>query len=116
MSKSRAKGTKWETELLVLLRDTFGPDVHRAPLRGTQDAGDFVGTPVLVEAKSTKVTKFLEWARTAALACRFHPTTPQTAWVVAWHGDRRKGEGPYALMPLAYWLKLERRARNAVHD
>lgn len=110
MSKSRAKGTAWETELLVHLRDTFGPDVHRAPLRGTQDAGDFVGTPVLVEAKSTKVTKFLEWARVAAAALKFHPTA--SSYVIVWHGDRRRGEGPYALMPLAYWLELERKAQS----
>lgn len=98
---SRAKGTRWEVTLLVLLREVFGPDVHRAPLRGIQDAGDYVGTPLLVEAKSTKAPHFLEWARTAARKAG--------SWVVVWHGDRRKGEGPFVLMSLEYWLELEAR-------
>jgi hypothetical protein len=108
---SRAKGTAWEVELLDRLRDTFGPDVHRAPLRGTHDAGDYVGTPVVVEAKSTKVPKFLEWARTCVKACAHH-SSGLPFWVIAWHGDRRKNEGPFVMMSLDYWLTLERAARG----
>lgn len=108
---SRAKGTKWEVILLGRLREVFGPSVHRAPLRGTHDAGDYVGAPILIEAKSTKRPSFLEWARVAARATTHHELGPG-AFVVVWHGDLRRGEGPYALMPLEYWLELERRARG----
>lgn len=101
MSRSKAKGTSWETELVPRLRLLFGPQVDRAPLRGTADAGDFVGcADLLVEAKSTMVPKFLEWARTAT-------KKNGGRWVVAWHGDRRKpGQGPYVLLPLDLWEEL----------
>lgn len=96
----RQKGTKWETELLPRLRSLFGNSVHRAPLRGTHDYGDFVGVPWLHEAKSTKVPKFLEWARTAKLKAG------DAHWCVLWHGDRRKDEGPFVLMPIELYEKL----------
>lgn len=110
---SRAKGTRWEVELLARLREVFGSDVHRAPLRGTHDAGDYVGTPIVVEAKSTKVPKFLEWARTCTKAVAHH-ATGSPWWVIAWHGDIRKGEGPVVVLPLDYWLELERAARRGL--
>lgn len=100
MSKARQKGTAWETELLGRLRGLFGPNVHRAPLRGTQDAGDFVGVPFLVEAKSTKAPHFLEWARTAI------KKTQGGRWVVAWHGDRRTDPTELIVMPLALFEEL----------
>lgn len=98
MSKARAKGTKWETELLDRLRGLFGPNVHRAPLRGTQDAGDFVGVPWLHEAKSTKAPHFLEWARTAA--------KKNERWCVLWHGDRRTDPTELVMMPLHLFEEL----------
>lgn len=107
---SRDKGTRWETELLGKLREAFGPNVHRAPLRGTRDAGDYVGTPVVVEAKSTKQPRLIEWARRCVVATQHHGAGP--AWVIAWHGNRVQHEGPVAVMPLDYWLELERKARR----
>ena len=98
MSKARAKGTAWETELLPLLRLLFGDQVERAPLKGTQDKGDFTGVPFLIEAKKTETPRFLEWARAAKKKNGGEPF-----WIV-WSGDRRKGEGPYVLMPLDHAL------------
>lgn len=102
MSKARAKGTKWETELLERLRGLFGPNVHRAPLRGTQDAGDFVGVPWLHEAKSTKAPHFLEWARTCA------KKAPNGAWAVLWHGDRRTDPTELVVLPYPLYHDLVR--------
>lgn len=99
MSAARQKGTKWETELLGRLRGLFGPNVHRAPLRGTQDAGDFVGVPWLHEAKSTKAPKFLEWARTAA-------KKTDAFWCVLWHGDRRTDPTELVVMPFELYQYL----------
>lgn len=91
---ARSKGTTWESELLLRLRRMWGPDVHRAPLRGVKDDGDFVGTPFLCEAKSTSRPNFLEWAR------KCEEKRPKR-WAIFWHGDRRKpGSGPYVLIPL----------------
>lgn len=114
MSRSRAKGTRWESELLVRLREVFGPDIHRAPLRGTHDAGDFVGLPMVVEAKSTKAPRLVEWAKTCVKAARHHRDADANVvpWVIVWHGDRVQSEGPVAVLTLDYWLDLERRARH----
>jgi hypothetical protein len=103
MSKARAKGTGWEVELLPLLRLAFGPQVERAPLKGTNDAGDFVGVPYQIEAKKTDVPHFLQWAKTAA-------KKTGNRFAVVWSGDRRKGDGPFVLMPLEFFLEL------AAHD
>lgn len=99
MSVQRQKGTGWESELLPLLRLAFGPQVERAPLKGTNDAGDFTGTPFQVEAKKTDVPHFLQWGKTA---------TKKTGnrWWVVWSGDRRKGDGPFVQMPLPLALEL----------
>lgn len=100
MSKARAKGTGWETEWLPQLQILFGPQVDRAPLKGIQDKGDFVGVPWLHEAKNTIRPNFLEWARTATKKAG-------NAWVIGWHGDRRKpGNGPYILMPIELYEQL----------
>lgn len=103
MSKARSKGTAWETELVPLLRNVFGPQVERAPLKGAADHGDFTGVPWLVEAKKTETPRFLEWARTAR-------KKTGDRWMVVWCGDRRKGEGPYVLMPMALAFELAGRA------
>lgn len=102
MSKARAKGTGWEVEWLPRLRALFGDHVERAPLKGIQDKGDFTGVPWLHEAKSTLVPRFQEWARTAEKKAG-------KAWVIGWHGDRRKpGNGPYVLMPIELYDELVR--------
>lgn len=110
MSKARAKGTGWETELLPLLRIVFGPQVERAPLKGAADHGDFTGVPFLIEAKKTETPRFLEWARTAKKKNGNEPF-----WIV-WAGDRRKGEGPYVLMPLEHALWAQSNAMQHMKD
>lgn len=98
---SKKKGTDWEVELLGRLRTLFGNQVERASnTKGIHDYGDYLGVPFLIEAKSTMLPKFQEWARKAtAKAGR--------AWCVIWHGDRRKsGNGPYVLMPLEFFEVL----------
>jgi hypothetical protein len=105
MSKARQKGTAWESELLPKLRDLFGQQVERAPLRGVNDKGDFVGVPWLHEAKHVAVPRFQEWARTAA--------KKDDDWVVIWKGDARKsGHGPYVLMPLHLYEALVSRDQS----
>lgn len=98
---ARKKGSAWEVELLGWLRNLFGGQVDRAPLKGINDRGDFLGLPdeLLVEAKSTIRPNFLEWARTCERKA--------DRWWVVWHGDRRKpGSGPFVLMPLAECERL----------
>lgn len=120
---SRAKGTGWEVELLPHLRILFYPDLpitdklpngddhplQRAPLKGVHDYGDFTGLPggLLIEAKKTDAPHFKEWAKNCA-----KKTAGLAPWVVVWSGDRRKGDGPFVLMSLPYYLQLEDLANN----
>lgn len=98
---SRSKGTKGENFFLPYLRQLFGPQVERAPLKGTNDYGDYVGVPYLVEAKSTTKPLFLLWART----CK---RKAGDAWVLLWTGDRRTEDGePLVVMPLSAYMILE---------
>lgn len=95
---SRAKGTRWEVQLLERLRALFGPKVERAPLKGIHDYGDFVNVPWLHEAKHSIKPLFQAWARICELKAG-------KAWVIAWKGDTRTptGNGPYVLMPLQFY-------------
>lgn len=102
---SRKKGSHWEVELLEKIR-VIWPDAERAPLKGIQDFGDFVNVGgLLIEAKKTDAPHFLQWGKAA--------TRKATAgWRIAWAGDRRRGDGPYGLLPLDELLQLEFLARD----
>lgn len=97
----RSKGTLGENFFKPYLVQLFGPQVERAPLKGTQDHGDYVGVPYLVEAKNTKKPLFQLWAR----VCK---KKAGDDWVLLWSGDRRTEDGePLVLMPLAKFTILE---------
>lgn len=100
MSKARAKGTSGEQFFKTHLIEVFGPQVERAPLKGTLDYGDFVGVPWLHESKSTTRPSFMEWARIATKKTKGGP------WAILWKGDLRKGDGPYVVLPLEHYKTL----------
>ena len=83
MSKARAKGTKFENEVLDGLR-AFWPDSDRA--KSGNPSNDFHGTPFPVEAKHRKRWEIPEWVRRIQAAAG---GGNQWALVVA-SGDRRK--------------------------
>jgi hypothetical protein len=103
VSKARAKGTRGENRFLPVLRDLFGEQVERAPLKGALDNGDYVGVPWLHECKSTAKPLFQAWARVA----RKKAGGPQ--WILIWKGDERTADGqPLVLMDLAKYVELVR--------
>lgn len=62
MSRSKAKGTAWETRLTSYLREHGFPYVERRALSGSNDKGDIAGIPgVCIEAKNTKAITLAEW-------------------------------------------------------
>jgi hypothetical protein len=62
MSKSRAKGTAWETQIVTYLRDNGVPHAERRALGGNNDRGDIAGIPgVVVEAKSAARLELAQW-------------------------------------------------------
>jgi hypothetical protein len=98
---ARKKGTWWEVQLLPRLQALFGPQVDRAPLKGVNDHGDFLGVPWLHEAKNTGKPLFQAWARICERKAG-------KAWAIIWKGDQRvkTGNGPYVLMPLEFYETL----------
>lgn len=67
MSKSKDKGTAFETAVVRYLRDRLGDDeIDRMPLRGSRDEGDIRGLKlrgmsVCVEVKNHKQLRLHEW-------------------------------------------------------
>lgn len=114
MSRARAKGTVGENFFLRRLRRLFYPlrdptddetsPIQRAPLKGVNDMGDFVGVPWLHEAKNTARPLFQQWAATCEAKAPGN-------WVLLWKGDMRTKNGaPLVLMPLEFYESLVRKA------
>lgn len=62
MSKAKAKGTAWETDIVRLLRESNWPNAERRTMSGTNDKGDINLHPkVVIEAKNHGTLKFSEW-------------------------------------------------------
>lgn len=107
MSKARRKGTDYEN----WLRDTYlrhiWPHAERAPLRGTNDAGDFdhVGGYV-VEAKKRNKWDLPAWMRTTQAKVR--DGMSRDSWMIWFAGDKRKGElrDDYVVMPASLAMRL----------
>ena len=67
MSRSKDKGTKFETVIVRYLRERIGDEtIDRMPLHGSRDEGDVKGLylrnmPVCVEIKNHKQLRINEW-------------------------------------------------------
>ena len=62
MSKQRAKGTAFETDIVRFLADNGFPNAERRAMAGQNDLGDILTGPSLVwECKNHKTLKFSEW-------------------------------------------------------
>ena len=62
MSKSKAKGTAWETKIVNHLRGNGFPHAERRTLSGSDDKGDINAAPGLViEAKNQARHSWAEW-------------------------------------------------------
>jgi hypothetical protein len=62
MSRSRAKGTAWESAIVHHLRTHGAPHAERRALNGAKDRGDIAGLPsVVIEAKSAAKVELAQW-------------------------------------------------------
>ena len=106
MNPSKAKGTRWESRLLPHLQTVF-PYAERAPLRGTQDRGDFVHTgPFTVEAKNCKALDLAGWIDEARAEAR----RAGGLWpVVVFPRRSHATERAYVVMELETWLSVAHR-------
>jgi hypothetical protein len=62
VSRSRAKGTTWESAIVTHLRTHGAPHAERRALNGNHDRGDIAGIPgVVIEAKSAARVELAAW-------------------------------------------------------
>lgn len=62
MSRSKAKGTRFESAIVAYLTEHGFPHAERRALSGTQDRGDIAGIPSWVlEAKNCSATSLGVW-------------------------------------------------------
>jgi hypothetical protein len=103
MSKSRAKGTRFERDVADVLADLF-PGVDRQVLRGKQDRGDIANVPGwTLECKAEKEIDLAGYMREAELEAK-NAKTPYFAAIVK---RRNKSVADaYVVMPLWLWLSL----------
>lgn len=109
MSRSKAKGTRWESAIVDYLAEHGFPHAERRALSGTQDRGDIAGVPgVVLEAKNCS---------TAALAGWLDEMTAEVAndgadYGAVWHHRRGKASPAdgYVTMTGAMFVRLLRQA------
>lgn len=86
MSASKAKGSRWESQIVAYLHGAGFGHVERRTLSGASDKGDIAGLPLVIEAKNCKATALAAWVDEAVTEAR----NAGVAVGVVWH--HRKGK------------------------
>ena len=109
MSKARRKGTGYENHLRDTYLQDIWPGADRAPLRGSNDHGDFdnVGGYV-VEAKKRDRWALPDWIRVTQKKLR--PGDRPDGWMIWFAGNKTRGvvRDDYVLMPASLATHLLR--------
>jgi Holliday junction resolvase len=67
MNASKDKGTRFESSIVELFRDTGWPHVERRAQRGSNDGGDIAGLPgIVIECKNVDRITLTEWWKECA--------------------------------------------------
>lgn len=87
MSKSKSKGTGWETAITRYLLGEGFPHIERRALSGTSDRGDLAGIPGwVIEAKNCQRTELAAWVDEAAI----EQANDGAEFSAVWHHRRGK--------------------------
>lgn len=87
MSRSKTKGTAWETAICRYLAEEGFPHVERRALTGNRDRGDIAGIPgVVIEAKNTQRAELAAWIDEAAI----EQANDRADHSAVWHHRRGK--------------------------
>ncbi|PBC38540.1 hypothetical protein CJ179_38745 [Rhodococcus sp. ACS1] len=114
-NRMKAKGDRYERDLLVISRVNGFPDAARTKAGYERDAGDLhldpragLGTGVIVQAKDVKTPNWTDWLE--GLAEQRDEAKAEVA-AITWKRSR-PGKSPHhlAVMPYEEWLTLLRRA------
>lgn len=101
---SKARGTRWETELKNYLSENGFPDARRNVQTGAKDIGDIGGVPMFaIEAKDTQrhdLAKFVKQANTEA------ENAGEPWGVVAIKKRHASTEDGYVVMDLATFAEV----------
>jgi hypothetical protein len=117
MTAEKAKGTRWEREVVTALSAAFGRqyglDPHRAAPTGARDSGDIHGvSPFIVQAKDWR-----SWEDAIRIgldgAEEQRVTAGEDYGVVVVKRARRPVGSAYAVTTLATWARLLLRLRRA---
>ena len=104
MSKSRAKGTAWESACVNWLHDHGMPWVERRALAGAADKGDLLVPGLMVECKAEQridLAGYMKEVKAQVANC------PEGTVGIAWVKARGKGVGDsYIVMTPATFLEL----------
>jgi hypothetical protein len=103
VSRQRAKGTRFETEIVEYLKANGFPYAERRAMRGSRDAGDIAGIPgIAIEAKNWKTLALGEWMGEAEVGAR----NAGVRRYALWH-KRRMKPIPESYVTIPAWLFVE---------
>jgi hypothetical protein len=109
MSKSRSKGTSFETLIARYMRDNGFPFAERRALHGNLDKGDInAGAPLVFECKAAKRHELSGWLAETEQE-RINAEADYGVLVVKRQGHATGGE-QYAIMRFADMMKLLKQA------
>jgi hypothetical protein len=109
VSRSKAKGTAWETAICRLLAAEGFPHAERRALKGTADRGDIAGIAGwVVEAKNCARTELAAWLDEASA----EQANDGAAYAAVWHHRRGKASPAdgFVTMTGATFIRLLRQA------
>lgn len=105
MSRSKAKGTAWESAIVAYLRGAGAAHAERRTLGGTKDRGDIAGLPgVVIEAKSAARMELAAWLDEAEVERVNDGADVAAVWVKR-RGKTSPGAG-YVVMDGATLVRL----------
>jgi hypothetical protein len=102
MSRSRAKGTRFESATVAVFAERF-PYAERRAMRGAQDGGDICGLPIVAECKNTKTIDLAGGCTEAAKAA---VRTGARGWVAVFKRPRHSDRAAYAVTSLEFFAEL----------
>lgn len=109
MSRSKTKGTAWESNICRYLAENGFPHVERRALTGSQDRGDIAGIPgVVIEAKNTQRAELAGWVDEAAI----EQANDGADYSAVWHHRRGRAAAAdgFVTMTGAAFVRLLRQA------
>jgi hypothetical protein len=113
----KAKGTRWESEVVRYLRSVGFDEARREVQRGARDVGDIGGFPLwAIEAKAYASVSHSVLADFVAQANREARHAGKPFGIVVIKRPRHRTADGFVVMDLETWTRLERHLRDTDGD